>query len=269
MSDQQQKGESQDNSSLESSQDEQQQKTIKPAELILLPKVYSQSLNNEQPSTREERKIKQYLQRIREQERLEEAATLKKKRFKANPPQKQQDNLDLAINAENGDEEGSLLTAPAIQINPQVLQTEQQSEIQTQQLKMRLNPKLKIKEKHHVYIYLANCQDQSLEGFQQLTSKATQFYSPQKQLKEQSSLNQINQDVFQETTIIIKNIKNQYQQYMDQITHANLNDQKDFFIKYLDKKYIETVLRDSKMQIQRKQINDKQPLIGKQIPKKY
>ncbi|CAD8122984.1 unnamed protein product [Paramecium sonneborni] len=269
MSDQQQKSESQDNSSLQSSQDEQQQKTIKPVELITLPKVYPQSVNNEQPSTREEKKIKQYLQRIQEQERQEEVATQKKKRFKVNPPLKQQDNLDLAINAENGDDEGSLLIPPTIQLNPQVLQTEQQSEIQTQQLKMRLNPKLKIKEKHHVYIYLANCQDESLEGFQQQTSRATQFYSPQKQLKDQSSLNQINQDIFQETTIIIKNIKNQYQQYIDQISHGYLSDQKDFFSKYLDKKYIESVLRDNKMQIQKKQINDKQPQTGKQIPKKY
>ncbi|CAK64741.1 unnamed protein product (macronuclear) [Paramecium tetraurelia] len=272
MSDQYQKAESQENSSQLSSQDEQQQKTIKPAELVALPKVYAQSLNNEQPSTREERKMKQYLQRIQEQERLEDAATLKKKRTKPNPPQKQQDNLELPVSAENGEnveDEGILLNPPAIQLNPQVLQTEQQSEIQTQQLKMRLNPKLKIKEKHHVYIYLANCQDQSLENVQELTSKATQFYSPQKQLKEQSSLNQINQEIFQETTIIIKNIKNQYQQYIDQTSNGNSNDQKDFVIKYLDKKYIESVVRESKMQIQRKQTNDKQLQNGKKMQSKY
>ncbi|CAD8099440.1 unnamed protein product [Paramecium primaurelia] len=277
MSEQQSKGESQENLSLLSSQEEQQKKQVKPTELVNLPKGSSQSLIiNEQTSTREERKIKQYLQRIQEQERQEEvifkkAATLKRKRSKPNPPLKQQDSQEQPISSENKEEEGNQQLALALQLNPLLVpqQSVQQSETSSSQTKLRLNPKLKMKEQHHIYLYLSDCQDRSFEDMQQLQASATHLYSPQKQTKDQTSLNQINQEIFQETSYLIKNIKNQYQQYIEPIQSVNSNDQKEFYNKYFDKKYIESVIRESRLQIHKKSGLEKQTLIGKQIPKKY
>ncbi|CAK58844.1 unnamed protein product (macronuclear) [Paramecium tetraurelia] len=272
MSEQYSKGESQENSSVLSSQEEQQKKQVKPAELVNLPKGSSQSLIiNEQTSTREERKIKQYLQRIQEKERQEEAATLKRKRSKPNPPLKQQDSQEQPTSSENKEEEGNQQLAQSLQLNPLLVpqQSVQQSETSSSQTKLRLNPKLKMKEQHHIYLYLSDCQDRSFEGMQDFQASATQFYSPQKQSKDQTSLSQINQEIFQETQYLIKNIKNQYQQYIEPIQSVNSNDQKDFYNKYFDKKYVESVIRESRLQIHKKSGLEKQTSIGKLIPKKH
>ncbi|CAK92060.1 unnamed protein product (macronuclear) [Paramecium tetraurelia] len=290
MSEQQSKGESQENSSLLSSQEEQQKKYVKPVELINFSKGSSQSLIiNEQTSTREERKMKQYLQRIQEKERQEEAATLKRKRSKPNPPLKQQDSQEQPTSSENKEEEGKqtisvfiksifsygcvvksivspLIKCTIIRVTIFINKVETEPKIKNESMTFCIYNK---KEQHHIYLYLSDCQDRSFDTMQKLQASATQLYSPQKQTKDQTSLNQINQEIFQETSYLIKNIKNQYQQYIEPIQTIGLNDQKEFYNKYFDKKYVESVIRESKLQIHKKSQLEKQTSIGKQIPKKH
>ncbi|CAD8070952.1 unnamed protein product [Paramecium sonneborni] len=82
--------------------------------------------------------------------------------------------------------------------------------------------------------YLSNFQDRSFEDNLKIISFCYKLYSPQKQLQDQTNLNQINQEIFQEARYLIKIMENQYQQYIVPIQSVNSNDQKEFYDKYFD-----------------------------------
>ncbi|CAD8042874.1 unnamed protein product [Paramecium primaurelia] len=259
------KPESLDNLSQPSSQEGQQKKQYKVHRLGNRKQLSNQNYYiKEQVSTREERKLKSYLQRIEEQQKLEEvifikAALLKRKRSKPNQETKSSETQE----APKQIDEVIMPIQATVLLNPLLVPQQSQLDV-TAQTKLRLNPKLKMKEKHHIFLYLSDWYDKCVDNMQKLNSGATQSYSPQRLGKcEVTNIQSINQDVYQDTLILIKNFKNQYQQ-------QNGNDSKELLNKYSDKKFLETILRDNKQQINKKIIMEKVQISnGKFNQKKY
>ncbi|KAM3135199.1 hypothetical protein pb186bvf_012664 [Paramecium bursaria] len=221
------------------------------------PRIKSQQDQfQEKNSTREQRKLKQIVQII-ESQKQEEAATLKRKRSKPNPAIKlseEQQTPDEKLDDDQSQEK-----------QPIVLPIQSTEEQQCGQAsRLRLNPKLKMKEKQHIFLYLSECYDKCQESIQKMNSIATQMYSPPKSLRsDQTSLYPINQDVFQETQVLARNLKTQF---LNDGT-KNQGNTTDFINKYMNKNYLESVLRDNRLQIYKRNNLDK-PQNGKLIPKK-
>ncbi|CAD8124686.1 unnamed protein product [Paramecium sonneborni] len=241
------KAESVDNLSQQSSQEGQQKKQYKAHRLGNRKQLQNQNYCIKEPgSSREERKLKSYLQRIEEQEKLEEvifikAALLKRKRSKPNQETKNSETQE----APKQIDEVIMPIQATVLLNPLLVPQQSQLEV-TAQTKLRLNPNLKMKEKHHIFLYLSDWYDRCIDNMQKLNSTATQQYSPPKIAKcEITNIQSINQDVYQDTSILIKNFKHQYLQ-------QNGNDSKELLNKYSDKKFLETILRDNKQQIYKK-----------------
>ncbi|CAD8127094.1 unnamed protein product [Paramecium sonneborni] len=241
------KAESVDNLSLQSSQEGQQKKQYKAHRLGNRKQQQNKNYQiKQQGESREERKLKSYLQRIQEQEKLEEvifikAALLKRKRSKPNQESKSSETQE-------GPKQIDEVITPiqsTVLLNPLLVPQQSQLEV-TAQTKLRLNPKLKMKEKHHIFLYLSDWYEKCIDNMQKLNSGASQQYSPQKLGKQEvTNIQSINQDVYQDTLILIKNFKYQYSQ-------QNGNDSKELLNKYSDKKFLETILRDNKIQINKK-----------------
>ncbi|CAK66548.1 unnamed protein product (macronuclear) [Paramecium tetraurelia] len=236
------KPESLDNLSQPSSQEGQQRKQYKVHRLGNRKQSSNQNYYiKEQASSREERKLKSYLQRIEEQQKLEEAALLKRKRSKPNQETKSSETQEGPKQID----EVIMPIQATVLLNPLLVPQQSQLDV-TAQSKLRLNPKLKIKEKHHIFLYLSEWYDRCVDNMQKLNSGATQQYSPQKVGKcEVTNIQSINQDVYQDTLILMKNFKHQYQQ-------QNGNDSKELLNRYSDRKFLESILKDNKQQINKK-----------------